>query len=56
VNQKVEFVIEHKIKDSNDKVIGHVLFEGKDVGCELLRQGLTKVRAGSKAANQAQYE
>lgn len=48
LGQKVEFSIEHKIKDSNEKVIGSVRFQGKDVSHELLRLGLAKARAGAK--------
>jgi endonuclease YncB( thermonuclease family) len=49
--QKVEFAIEHKIKDSNDKVVGHLKFNGEDVALEMLRKGLVQVREGSKAHN-----
>jgi hypothetical protein len=31
--------VEHNIKDSNDKVIGHLLYNNEDVSIELLRKG-----------------
>lgn len=36
----MEFAIEHKIKDSSDKVIGHIKINNEDVSIELLRRGL----------------
>lgn len=43
--------MEHKIKDSNDKVVGHIRFNNEDVAIELLKKGLVKVRENTKAVN-----
>lgn len=43
--------MEHKIKDSNDKVIGHIRFNGEDVAVELLKRGLVKIRENAKSVN-----
>ncbi|CAD8162146.1 unnamed protein product [Paramecium pentaurelia] len=52
LGQQIEFIIDHKIKDQNDKVIGRIFKNGQDIGELQLREGLAQLRQQGKPSQE----